>query len=272
MEERYAELIPLHNALKEIVKDFQIICDKAGVSFYLIYGTMLGAARHKDIIPWDDDIDLGMMRPDYEKLIRYFCDNNVDGYKLYCAETTTEHTQIFAKLVRNDGKYDSLSKYYTHSNGLSVDVFPLDEAMPQSNIRQSLLGEWIIHLRRIVNSRAKLKNPGFRETGLKRMLRFLMVFPFLWIDNHELLVHTNNLCKKNNGKGYPYIINYSTTDKLYKENDPKEDWIPSTKLPLGDFFYMVPGKYERILTHIYGKEWGKIPPESVREQHSHIDT
>lgn len=271
MEERYKELIPLHDALKEIVKDFQKICNEAQVSFYLVYGTMLGAARHHDIIPWDDDIDLGMMRTDYERLIRYFKSNKIDGYELYCAETSSSHTQIFAKLVRIDGKYDSLSKYYTHPCGLSVDIFPLDEAMEQSKLRQKIRGEWIVHLRRVVNSRAKLKNPLFKEGKAKRTMRFLMVLPFLPVDNHTLLVHTNNLCKRNNGKGFPNIINYSTTDRLYKENDPKEDWIPTTQLPLGEEQYMVPGKFERILAHIYGENWAEIPPESVREQHTHME-
>ena len=271
MEDRYLELVPLHDALKEIVKDFDGICHRAGVSFCLVYGTMLGAARHKDIIPWDDDIDLGMFRHDYEKLIQYFLSNDEPGYKLFCAETSREHTQIFAKLVRIDGKYDHLSQYYTHAKGLSVDVFPLDEAMDQTRIRQKIRGEWIVHLRRVVNSRAKLKDPHFKESTIKHLARFLMVLPFLAIDNHSLLVYTNNLCKRNNGKGYPNIINYSTTDRLYKENDPKEDWLPTTDLPLGNLRYSVPGKFERILAHIYGDDWAEIPPESVREQHTHTE-
>lgn len=267
----YKELTPLHEALKEIVKDFDDICRRAGVSFCLIYGTMLGAARHQDIIPWDDDVDLGMFRQDYEKLIQYFIKNDEPGYKLFCSETSNEHMQIFAKLVRVDGKYDYLAQYYTHVNGLSIDVFPLDEAMDQARIWQKIKGEWIVHLRRVVTSKAKLKDPHFKEPLLKHVVRFLMVLPFLAIDNHSLLIHINNLCKQDNGKGYPNIINYSTTDRLYKENDPKEDWLPTTDLLLGDLRYSVPGKYERILSHIYGDDWAEMPPESVREQHTHME-
>lgn len=270
METNYNELQPLHNALKEIVHDFDVICHKAGVSFFLVYGTLLGAARHQDIIPWDDDVDLGMLRRDYEKLISYYQTNGFNNYSLYCAETSERHTQIFAKLVRTDRKYDHLSKFYSHSGGLSVDIFPLDEAMPQSNVKQILLGEWIVHLRRVVNSRAKLKNPSFREGKVKRFLRLIMVLPFLLIDNHQLLVITNDLCKKNNGKGYPNIINYSTIDRLYKENDTKDDWIPATSLPLGNKSYNVPGNYMRILAHIYGDDWFLIPPENERVQHNHL--
>lgn len=271
MEDRYRELAPLHDALKEIVKDFDAICQKAKVSFFLVYGTLLGAARHQDIIPWDDDIDLGMFREDYEKLIQYFVCNEEKNYYLSCAETDVKHTQIFAKLVRTDGKYKHLCKYYAHVMGLSVDIFPLDEALPQRNIKQWIRGEWIVYLRRVINSRAKLSNPKYHENPLKKTCRFISVIPFLAFDSHRLLKYTNALCVKNNGKGYPNIISYSTTDKLYKENDPKENWIPSSKLPLGDAFYNVPGNYKAILSNIYGDDWFKIPPESVREQHSHIE-
>lgn len=270
MKERYSELIPLHDALKEIVKDFNDICNRANVSFYLFYGTMLGAARHHDIIPWDDDIDLAMMREDYENLIKYFLDNKETGYDLFCAETNYEHTQIFAKLVRIDGKYDYLSNYYTHARGLSIDIFPLDEAKKQSDFQQIIRGKWILYLRRVVNSRAKLNNPEYKESGIRRFARKILVLPFLRIDNHRLLVYTNDLCKKNNGRGYPNIISYSTTDHLYQENDSKDVWVPATTLPLGDAYYRVPGNYSHILEHLYGSRWNEMPPERLREQHTHV--
>ena len=271
MIKQYSELIPLHEALKEMIDDFAAICNRAGVSFYLVYGTLLGAARHHDIIPWDDDVDLGMFRDDYKKLINYFKQNSEEYYELFCADTCMTHTQIFAKLVRTDGKYEYLTKYYTHPLGLSLDIFPLDDALPQSNLHQRMLGEWIVFLRKIVNSRAKLKNKQFKEKPMNRLMRSIAVLPFLWKDNHELLIYINSLCEKNNGKGCPNIINYSTTDKLSNENDPRTDWLPSTLLFLGDTEYRVPGKYEKILSHIYGNNWNELPPEKMREQHSHLN-
>lgn len=270
LKETYSEMIPLHKALLEIVTDFRVICEAVGVDFFLVYGTLLGAARHNNIIPWDDDIDLGMMRSDYEKLIRYFLENSVEGYFLYCAETSNEHTQIFSKLVRVDGKYESLSKYYTHREGLSIDIFPLDEARSQSDFFQRIRGMTILYLRRIVNWRAKLHDPQFKEPLIKRIARLVIVFPFCIISNHRLLAIINNLCKTNNGKGFPNIINYSTTDSLTKENDPRECWYPADRLKLGETEYPVPGEYKRILAHIYGENWNEIPPAHRREQHTHF--
>ncbi len=269
--EKYNELIPLHNALKEIIGDFAGICKEIGVDFYLIYGTLLGAARHSDIIPWDDDVDLGMMRSQYDKLIEYFVKNKNEKYIFACPQTSPEHTQIFGKLVRIDEKYNNLKKYYSHPRGLSIDIFPLDEAKAQSNMIQALRGECIVYLRKIVNSRAKLESNNFRERGIRRLMRSCAVLPFCFISNHKLLLFTDYLCKKNNGKGYPNIINYSTTDKLYKENDPMSTWLPAEKLPLGGNDYLVPGQYAEMLTDIYGADWHEIPPESVRGQHEHLE-
>ncbi len=268
--EEWNHLRPLHDALKEIIDDFSEICTSLGIKFYLVYGTLLGAARHGDIIPWDDDVDLGLFRDDYEKLIEYFKNRNDERYIFSCPQTYKEHIQIFGKLVRVDGKYGDLKKYYTHPAGLSVDIFPFDEAKNQKNIFQFIRGIWILHLRRVVTSRKDLKNPRFHEPKLKRIIRRVMVLPFLFFDNHKLLLYTDYLCKKNNKKGYPNIISYSTTDKLYKENDPKDVWIPGTSLKLGDNEYLVPGKYKEILEDIYGDKWHEIPPESIRVQHFHI--
>ena len=56
------------NAL-EILKKLTDVCDKHGVNYVLAYGTLIGAIRHKDFIPWDDDIDILMPRPDYDRLM-----------------------------------------------------------------------------------------------------------------------------------------------------------------------------------------------------------
>ena len=63
-------LRPLWDALYEIYEEFAKICDKHGLRYYAFAGTLLGAIRHNGFIPWDDDLDVAMPRPDYEKFIQ----------------------------------------------------------------------------------------------------------------------------------------------------------------------------------------------------------
>ena len=82
----------IHEAELEVLKDFIKICDENNLRYMMLGGTMLGAVRHKGFIPWDDDIDIGMPRADYERFIEIFMEPNKENlylnyYKNQCQNT-----------------------------------------------------------------------------------------------------------------------------------------------------------------------------------------
>ena len=109
------------NILREIHK----ICEENNLRYYLAYGTLLGAVRHKGFIPWDDDIDIVMPRPDY---IRFFEIAKSDTCDFYSIEKNDEYIYSFGKASRKNTVIIPDGMRCKIELGISVDIFPLDGA------------------------------------------------------------------------------------------------------------------------------------------------
>ena len=109
----------------EILKDVHAFCVKNNIKYTLQGGTLLGSVRHNGFIPWDDDIDIAMPRPDYEK----FCRNYVSkkGYQLICRQNNECYIMFarVAEMEKTIAKCDILP-WTNKSTGIWIDIFPLD--------------------------------------------------------------------------------------------------------------------------------------------------
>ena len=110
----------------KILDKFVSICKKNNLNYYLAYGTLLGAIRHKGFIPWDDDIDVYMKAEDYYKFKEIMKENPVDGYFYQSLETEKYYSLSFAKLRMNNTSVveKKLAEEKIH-NGIYIDIFPL---------------------------------------------------------------------------------------------------------------------------------------------------
>lgn len=125
-------------SIKEIQKiEFDIlieidnICRKNNLRYTLSNGTLLGAVRHKGFIPWDNDADIRMPRPDYNKFVDY-CMNNETKFKLYNVLTDKKCYVPFSRMYDEDTVYVRRSKKY--SFGAFVDLFPIDGIGKDNNL------------------------------------------------------------------------------------------------------------------------------------------
>ncbi len=121
----------------DILKLFSEICEKHGLRYYLVGGTMLGAVRHEGFIPWDDDVDVGMPRPDYEKLLTIVREELPDGYDFLHYKQNEEYKRYFSRLVNRNVKIHNASNTKLIVENAWVDIFPFD-GMPSGNLMQKV--------------------------------------------------------------------------------------------------------------------------------------
>ena len=118
----------------EILKEFKDFCNTNGLRYYLAYGTLIGAIRHKGFIPWDDDIDVFMPRPDYEKLLQLYTDNA--NYQLYSPRKQKNYYCCYMKLV-DANTYHFMPDGSVCQRGIDIDIFALDGQPEEFSIAKS---------------------------------------------------------------------------------------------------------------------------------------
>ena len=121
-------------ALQEVDR----VCEKLGITYFLVGGSMLGALRHQGFIPWDDDTDVGMLRHDYDRFVREAPALLSSGYFVQLPETDPHIHFVYARL-RKEG-YDYITAYNEDKDfnkGIWVDIFPFD-AMPKVGALQKV--------------------------------------------------------------------------------------------------------------------------------------
>ncbi len=113
----------------EVLQVIRDICERHDIKWFADYGTLLGAVRHKGFIPWDDDMDIGMLRDQLNKFIRYAKDELPKGYKLLCMDLEPQYDSLIVRVVNSTSvsmDADRMEKYHGCPYVLGIDIFPMD--------------------------------------------------------------------------------------------------------------------------------------------------
>ena len=121
----------LHGLQIEMLQDLEKICRRYNLQYFAVFGTALGATRHQGFIPWDDDIDVGMMRDDYEIFIRVVEREMGDKYQILTPEIDKRYACNVTKFQRKGTKFVShLSEKLECEQCIFIDIFPFDCVAP----------------------------------------------------------------------------------------------------------------------------------------------
>lgn len=245
----------IHSTQVKIVKHIDEICSNNGIRYSMAYGSLLGAIRHKGFIPWDDDMDIMLLRPDYERLVKLLTEEHNPEF---CVINYNNAYFPWTKLI-DAGTYIIESRNFNIKNyGLWVDIFPIDE-MPLPNTSECK--KYLSRLK-ILKELAKIRAESYSHVkDLKgaKAIKFalvktpLMLFPITFFGKRW-----NKTAQKYNGKNTGY--------KGYPFFDPpiKASYFDNYELTEfeGEQLQRIT-EYDAYLTEVYG-DYMQLPPVEER--------
>ena len=253
----------------EMMKDIHAFCVEKGIHYSLAYGTMIGAVRHKGFIPWDDDIDIMMTRPDFERFSKEYKNNK--GYVLssvYDDDTYVNYTRVYDTHTW----VTCCPKSAKYPTGIWIDVFPID-CISDDDAESRRQFQQMRHLTTAVvkwrKNLTRLERPGMigKLKSVIRRSQLLLFnrgsFPY-W---HQRIC---DLCKEHSFGSTSrcsslVCVEANKNDK--QEIFPVEDFKEYILMPFEDQQFYVASGYDHILRTIFG-DYMQIPPKE--KQISHI--
>lgn len=244
-----------------ILDEVDAICKEHGINYFLAAGTMLGAVRHKEFIPWDDDVDIGMLPEDYFKFLKVCPDKlSVDyGYQNFATEPTSHyiHDKIRVKNTFFSTKY---SDQYPMMNGVYIDVFVYFKTSNIPFMQKFHL--WYIQVvRRLIGLRwadRPRKNLHYYKSMV--VLPIMRLFPFLWL--HKYYIHVLSWYEKRNTR---YRVD-SMGFNLKKAGAVPDEWFHGTvEAEFCGKKYPILERHHDFLSHWYTDKYMELLPVSSRK-------
>lgn len=246
----------------KVLATIHCFCVKNKIKYFLVGGTLIGAIRHNGFIPWDDDIDIAMLRRDYEKFISTF---HANGYYIASPQTINNYYAPFAKVV------DETTRLKEHISseieiGVNVDVFPYDNVPDDlQKAKKQYSKSRILYNLLLMKSLVYKKRPPLKN--LTYLFGKIITKPLSY-DYLTKQIEKNAKKYNNQTSGKVSQIVYP----LYKE---KTTWPKSLfdEIVLHKFEneeYFIPKGYDKMLRITYG-DYMILPPKEQQVAHHDYD-
>lgn len=247
----------------EILKEIDDLCRKHGITYFLAYGTLIGAIRHKGFIPWDDDIDIWVPIEHYESLLNVL--EKESKYQLLSSLTNQNWPHAFSKLSHSGTKIVNIQENSLNlERGVAVDLFPLHyyskNTINFTRLRFcSKMSYWLYMSRRgICDQRNNVKHKVIKL--VTNILRLFNMDELYWKKRLTKLMFAN--------KDSDYVGFFGS---LYGKRDihSKELFSKAIRVEFEGASVLIPEKYDDILRNLYGN-YMQMPPKEKRVTHHNV--
>lgn len=249
----------IHTELLDILQVIHDFCTSHGIRYMLHGGTLIGAIRHNGFIPWDDDADVSMPRPDYDRFIKEFPDS--DEFKVYAPEKENCGL-IYGRLCEmTKTRFVSRNPWCEDSPGIGVDILPMD------GIRVDREEDFVPI---VAKAWGYVWNAGrYRSASLSNIFDLMTCARFILRD---FLAKRNFRRQHKFATRFPFDTSPLCAQLANPRGDERElihrEWIDEHILaPFEDRFFMIPKEYDKVLTRWFG-DYMTPPPVDKQVVHT----
>ena len=249
----------------ESLKIFLGICKKHNLKYFLIGGSCLGAIRHGGFIPWDDDIDIGMPRNDYDRFLAFAHSELPENLFLQTNISDPEYPLCFAKLRNSDTTFIETSlKNFKINHGVYLDIFPLDGIPDNKYIKKKQL----FKLRIVNKAKSRYWNGNIKKYTLKSKV-VNGILKILYRNIHSITKKEEHIMRKYDYSKCNLIFNYCGAWGE-KEIAEKEWFGQGKKANFEGLEVIVPVDSDAYLRRLYG-DYMTLPPVEKRIGHHYCE-
>ena len=239
----------------DMFQELERVCKKHSLRYFMFWGSILGAIRHRGFIPWDDDMDIILPRDDYETLFRlsdefeypYYLQTPYNDPGFYYAHARLRNT--------NTTCITEQFKYQPFNHGIFIDILPLDNFLPNAE-------DAFVQMQRLEYDNSTLmraSNPNLSEKDQIRVQNCPKESPL------DVFERTQRLATQFNGLDTEFVCATTATTYGFKRDlFFKEDFKSAVEVEYEYSAFPVPVGWERILEIMYGPKWREFPPLEQR--------
>lgn len=246
-----------------ILRDVDIFCKEKGLNYSVGYGTLIGIIRHKGFIPWDDDIDIVMPRPDYEKFVRMF-NGWSDHLCVAAPELDWDYYAPFANVYNTRTLLKEPRNIHKTEMGVKIDIFPLD-GVPTDMEKYIVQCKKINRYKQVLAAKRRPLKYCLHDKFVKvvKVLGAKILFAFISYRSIQKRIH--NIAISNNYEQAEYVDNVVYSPYFAKRH-LRSCYSNYERRPFEQTTFMVASGYDEILKTVYG-DYMKLPPKEQRITH-----
>lgn len=252
----------------EILKAVTDVCEELNLRYALIYGTLIGAVRHHGYIPWDDDVDIMMPRPDYDKLLVYLTSHKLPNLTLFNRQTCPEYPYMISR-VSDDRYILEMENEESVGMGVFIDIYPYDGLgkTKEEAVGFGLKGDRLSSL----CYQATRKHFAIETTTstVRKIIKYPVFLVSKLIGKEFFQNKLEKLARVKDYESSEYIGCIIWLSWGEKDIFPRKWFDETIMMKFDKYEFRVPKHYDEVLRHEYG-DYMQLPPEKDRIGHHYF--